>query len=132
MNDWGATHILAYEVAGKMVEVAVRKELQALSTKEEWAAHAVPDWTFEDDGRLYYCGIDYAAEKGKCTLRLIGTPRLSLDSVLFMLKNGCRNPFDMSHILKRSVVEVETSLATLERLGKVVRDESGSFHLSDV
>ena len=103
-----------------MKEVLVRLDGEQVLTADEWAAHAVPDWTFEE-GRLFYCGVDFAEEKGKCSLRPVGSPRLNLDALLRLLKNGQRDVLTISMLIGRSLEEVSTGLATLERLGKVER-----------
>lgn len=108
-----------------MKEVLVRKEGEGLLTREEWSGHAVPDWTFEHDGRLYYCGIDYAEERGKCFLRTIGKSPLRLELLLKLVYQGQRDLGILSQAMQRSVEEIETSLATLERLGKVRVAEDG-------
>lgn len=140
--SWGATHVLAYEKDGKMVEVVVRKDRSALYTAEEWTGKAVPDWTFEDEGgdedapaqgapgplgfaRLYYCGEDFCANYGKATLRPLGKGRLKLDAVLALVDAGVSDAWDIAETLMRSVEEIETSLATLERLGEVRREDRG-------
>lgn len=118
---FSATHVLAYEKDGKMVEELVRLDGASLYTESEWLAHAVSDWTFEDDGRLYYCGIDYAEEGGACTLRPTGKSRLPLDTVLLCVQHGQRSVLDIARVLGRAPEEVATAIATLQRLGKVAR-----------
>lgn len=114
-----ATHVLAYEDEGRMREVAVRLDGAELLTAEEWAAHAVPDWTFEDDGRLYYCGVDYALERGKCGLRAVGSRGVNMEMVLRLVKQGRHSIADVALALRCSLEEVSTAIATLERLGKL-------------
>ena len=113
-----------------MVEVLVRREGCALFTAEEWTGHAVPDWTFEEDGRIYYCGEDYASTMGVSTLRPLGKPRLKMDAVLMAIGKGLDNAWDVAVILQRSVEEVETSVAALVRLGKLQVLEDGAVRLA--
>jgi len=127
---WGATHVLAFEREEKMIEVLVRREGASLFTAEEWTGHAVADWTFEEDGRLYLCGEDYVETVGRCTLRPLGQKRLRLDAVLRAVRLGCEDPFEISRILERSVEEIETSLSTLVRLGQIVVGEDGAVRLA--
>lgn len=116
-----ATHVLSYEDGGRMQEEFVRLEGEQVLTKDEWFAHAVPDWTLEE-GRLFYCGIDFSEEKGKCGLRPVGAPRLKLDALLLLVTRGMRDVPMIARTIGRSWEEVSTGLATLERLGKVVRE----------
>ncbi len=121
-----ATHVLSYEEGDAMVEVLVRKDGQALQTAVEWAGHAVSDWTIEDDGRLCYCGVDFAAERGVCALRPVGMKPLNLDLLYRTIMRGVHDMKELANIFNRSFEEVETSIATLERLGKVTVDNPGS------
>jgi hypothetical protein len=116
-----ATHILAFEADGKMVETLVLLDGEALLREDEWAAHSVPDWTIESDGRLYYCGIDYAAECGKCTLRAVGSRGIPLDTLLMIVRQGRHSVLDIARALQCSIEEVSTGVATLQRLGQLER-----------
>lgn len=117
-----ATHVLAYEQDGKMIEVLVIMEEHALLTVDDWAAGAVPDWTFEDDGRLYYCGVDFAAERGTCTLRPVGRRGgIPQDTLLAVVRQGRHSILDIARVFNCSLEEVSTSIAVLERLGKLER-----------
>lgn len=122
---WEPTHVLAYEEKGRMVEVTVRRDGAALSTEAEWRAHSVPDWTFEEDGRLYLWGEDFSETEGKCSLRPVGQPRMRLDTLIGFVQRGEHDVAQLSYLMQRSVEEVETGIATLERLGKVTREEVG-------
>lgn len=122
MGKFQPTHVLAYEEEGRMREVAVYFDGTNLLREDEWAAHAVPDWTFEDDGRLYWCGVDYAAEKGKCTLREIGTRGVSLETLLMLVNQGQHRIADVARVMRCSMEEVATGIATLERAGKLRRE----------
>ena len=126
---WGATLVLGYEKNGQMGEVFVRREGAALYTAEEWTGHAVPDWTFEEDGRLYFCGEDFATMMGQCSLRTLGQPRLRLDDVLSALSRGARTVSALARALGRDVQEVDRSLRTLERLAKVRQRGDGQVEL---
>jgi hypothetical protein len=114
-----ATHVLSYEQDGRMRELAVRLEGQALLTADVWAAHSIPDWTFEEDGRLYYCGVDFALERGKCGLRAVGSRGVNMEMVLRLVKQGRHSVLDVAQVLSCSLEEVSTAIATLERLGKL-------------
>lgn len=115
------THVLAYEENDVMKELLVRRETAELLTEDDWVAGAVPDWTIEDDGRIYYCGVDYAEERGVCTLRVYRRRPVDLDMLCAILLRGQRQVGAVAHIMGRSVEEVETALGALERLGRVVR-----------
>lgn len=115
------THILSFEEAGRMREVFVRLDGEELQTAEEWAGHAVTDWTLENDGRLYYCGVDYAAERGKCSLRAVGSRGIPLDTLLMIVRQGRHSVLEIARVLSCSIEEVSTGIATLERLGKLER-----------
>lgn len=117
-----ATHVLAYEREGKMVEVLVRMEGASLLTAEEWAGGAVPDWTFEDDGRIYYCGVDFVAEKGKCTLRTVGRQPVPLELLERVVMQGQRSVLVIAKVMGLPLEDVATAMATLERAGKVRRE----------
>jgi hypothetical protein len=117
-----ATHILAYEENSKMVEVLVRLEGASLLTADEWAAHGVPDWTFEDDGRLYYCGVDFVAELGRCTLRTLGRQPIPLDTLELVVRSGQRSVLVIAKVLGFPLEDVVTAIATLARAGKVRRE----------
>jgi hypothetical protein len=121
-----ATHVLSYEQDDVMVEVLVRKDGEALQTAAEWAGHAVSEWTLEEDGRLCYCGVDFAAERGVCSLRPIGAKPLNLDLLLRTILRGVHDMGQLASIFSRSFEEIETSVATLERLGKVTIDRPGN------
>lgn len=116
------THVLAYEAEDRMVEVLVVMTGSDLLQADEWAGNAVPDWTFEDDGRLYYCGVDYAAEKGVCSLRIVGKQKLSLDMVLSVVRQGRHSVMDIAEVFGRAPEEIATAIATLERAGKLTFD----------
>lgn len=118
------THVLAYEQDGRMKEEAVYFDGVNLLRKEEWASHAVPDWTFEDDGRLYWCGVDYAREKGKCTLREVSSRGISLETLLLLVNQGQHRVADVARVMRCSMEEVATAIATLERLGKLRRESA--------
>lgn len=116
------THVLAYEEKGRMKEELVLLDGEGLYRADEWAGKAVPDWTFESDGRLYWCGVDYASEKGKCTLRAVGSRGVPLDTLLMLVKQGQHRIMDVARVLRCSMEEVSTGIATLERLGKLRRE----------
>jgi predicted Rossmann fold nucleotide-binding protein DprA/Smf involved in DNA uptake len=117
-----ATHILAFEQDGKMVELLVMLEGEALYQADEWAGGAVAEWTFEDDGRLYFCGVDYAEERGKCTLRPVGHRGIPHDTLLMIVRQGRHSIADIARVMTCSLEEVSTAIATLERLGKLKRE----------
>lgn len=125
-----ATHVLAYEQDGKMLEVLVRQEEQGLLTADEWASGGFPDWTFEDDGRLYYCGVDFVSERGRCTLRPVGHRGIPHDTLLLIVRQGRHSVADIARVMGASMEEVSTAIATLERLGKLTRE--GSDNVSPV
>lgn len=116
------THVLAFEANGRMKEELVLLDGEALYRADEWAGRAVPDWTFEADGRLYWCGVDYAKEKGKCTLRAVGSRGVPLDTLLMLVRQGRHRVMDVAHVLRCSMEEVSTGIATLERLGQLRRE----------
>lgn len=116
-----ATHVLAYEESGRMKETLVLLDGEQLLTEAEWAAHSVPDWTIEQDGRLYFCGEDYAADRGKCSLRAIGSRPIPLDTLLAVVQQGRHSVLDIARALRCSIEEVSTGIATLERLGRLER-----------
>lgn len=126
MTKFSPTHVLAYEDGEgddrRMVEVLVRRDKASLLTESEWLNSDIPDWTIEDDGRLYYCGVDFASERGQCTLRLISKKPVDLSRLHGLIVQGLRNPMEMAECLGRGIEEVETALATLERLGRVQRE----------
>lgn len=122
MSKFPATHILAYEHEGKMVETLVLLDGEQVLREDEWAAHSIPDWTIEADGRLYYCGVDYSEETGKCSLRAIGSRKIPLDTLLMVVKQGRHSILDIARVMQCSIEEVSTGIATLERLGKLKRE----------
>ena len=122
VSKFEATHVLAYEEDGKMKEELVRLEGESVLRADEWAGGAVPEWTFESDGRLYWCGVDYACEKGKCTLREVGTRGIPLDTLLMLVRQGQHRIMDVARVMRCSMEEVSTGIATLERLGQLRRE----------
>lgn len=118
------THVLAYEEEGRMKEEAVRLDGESVLRADEWAGGAVPEWTFESDGRLYWCGVDYALEKGKCTLREVGSRGIPLDTLLLLVRQGQHRVMDIARAMRCSMEEVSTGIATLERLGQLRRDSA--------
>ncbi len=124
-GDWGATHVLSYEQEGRRVEELVRSERGSLYTVQEWAGHSVADWSVSRQGRLS-CG---GQELRGATLRPIVAPALSLSSVLDAVRSGAQTVTEVSERLGRDVAEVERSLCTLQRLGKVVVGQDGGIVL---
>lgn len=115
-----------------MREALVRREGSSLYTVEEWTGHEVAEWTFEDDGRIYFCGEDYASTMGKCTLRPLGAPRLRLDDVVRSVeklsKGGKMSTVgEVARDLGRDVGEVEKSLGKLVLFGVIEEEGAGKF-----
>lgn len=119
---FSASHVLAFEENGKMKEELVLLDGASVLRADEWAGGGVAEWTLEDDGRLYWCGVDYALEKGKCSLRAVGTRGVPLDTLLLLVNQGQHRIMDVARVLRCSMEEVSTGIATLERLGKLRRE----------